>query len=168
MRTIAKADVSEKIMLTIAKALGDHIRVKSEVTVKNYPISLLELDGFYWKRDTAVCKRTVFNYTPVYNELEKGFAKFVDKATDVNKFSALAETYTKFSIAYMNKKGSQGLYYPDFVVEQQLKGKTVNWIVETKGYEDENVPLKDAETEHWCKKASEHTKVEWKNFQSAR
>ena len=66
-------------MLKVAKALGDHIKVKTEVTVKNYPISLLELDGFYWKRDKIICKHTVFNYTPVYNELEKGFAKFLDE-----------------------------------------------------------------------------------------
>lgn len=162
-RTLANPDVSNKIMLLIGQALGEHIKVETEVKVTNYPIKLMELDGFYWKRDHVQLKKTVFNYTPVYNELEKGFACFLEKADDITKFAALAETYTKFNIPYLNKKGSQGLYYPDFIAEQILKkGKTINWIIETKGFEDENVQYKDAETENWCKFASKHTGIEWR------
>lgn len=161
-RTLANPAVSDKIMLLIGQALGDHIKVKTEVKVTNYPIKLFELDGFMWKRDTVPLKKTVFNYTPVYNELEKGFAKFLDQAKDITKFAALAETYTKFNIPYLNKKGSQGLYYPDFIAEQKLEnGKFVNWIIETKGFEDENVQYKDAETDNWCKVATMHTGIEW-------
>jgi len=162
-RTLAKPDISMKIVLLIAKALGDHIRIDTDIKITNYPISLMELDGFYWKRQIAECEKTVFNFTPVYNELEKAFANFLNAATDITKFAALAETYTKFSITYLNKKGGQSLYYPDFIAEQKLSnGKRVIWIIETKGYEDENVALKDAESVQWCKKASEFTKVEWR------
>lgn len=162
-RAIAKPEVQENILKIIGNALGNHIKVKTEVKITNYPISLMELDGFYWKRDHIALKKTVFNYTPVYNELEKGFAKFLETAEDITKFTALAETYTRFNIPYLNKKGSQGLYYPDFIAEQELvDGKTINWIIETKGYEDENVQYKDAETENWCKVATEHTEVVWK------
>ncbi len=162
-RTLANPAVGNKIMLVIGQALGDHIKVKTEVKVTNYPISLMELDGFYWKRDHVQLKKTVFNYTPVYNELEKGFAKFLEQAEDITKFAALAETFTKFNVPYLNKKGSQGLYYPDFVAEQELKkGKPINWIIETKGFEDENVQYKDAETENWCKVASKNTDIEWR------
>lgn len=161
-RTLAKPAISNKIMLLIGKALGDHIKVKTEVKITNYPISLMELDGFYWKRDHVQLKRTVFNYTPVYNELEKGFAKFLDQAEDINKFAALAETFTKFNIPYLNKKGSQGLYYPDFIAEQKTKDEgIINWIIETKGYEDENVLYKDSETCHWCEVATKHTGIKW-------
>lgn len=161
-RTLAKPAVSDKIMLLIGQSLGDHIKVMAEVKVTNYPISLMELDGFYWKRDHVQLKRTIFNYTPVYNELEKGFAMFLEQAKDINKFAALAETYTKFNIPYLNKKGSQGLYYPDFIAEQELEeGRIINWIIETKGYEDENVQYKDAETKNWCKVATMHTATEW-------
>ena len=162
-RTLAKPAISEKVILLIARALGEHIRMSTEMKITNYPISLIELDGFYWKRKTAECEHTVFNFTPVYNELEKAFAEFLDKAPDINKFAALAESYTKFSITYLNKKGGQGLYYPDYIAEQQLKnGKCITWIIETKGYEDENVPFKDAEAMNWSKKASTFTKTEWR------
>lgn len=131
--------------------------------MQNYPISLVELDGFYWKRDTAECKHTVLNYTPVYNNLEKDFVEFLDNAEDIDRFSALAESYTLFSIAYLNKKGSQSLYYPDFVAVQKLPdGTIVNWIIETKGYEGENVPHKDAEAENWCRNATTFTGEKWK------
>lgn len=162
-RTLAKADVSSKIVMTIAKALGDHIRVATEMKITNYPISLIELEGFYWKRQIAECEKTVFNFTPVYNELEKAFALFLNDAKDITTFAALAETFTQFSIPYLNKKGGQSLYYPDFVAVQKLPGgKSTTWIIETKGYEDENVALKDAEAVHWCKKASEFTKSDWR------
>jgi type III restriction enzyme len=162
-RTISKPDTSRKIILLIARALGEHSRIKAEVKMTNYPISLIELDGFYWKRDYVINKRTVFNYTPAYNELEKEFARFLDKANDINKFAALSETYTKFSITYLNKKGGRGLYYPDFIAEQDAgAGKTTNWIIETKGYEDENVAHKDEEAHNWCKLATEFTKQQWR------
>lgn len=162
-RTLANPKVSNDIMLVVGQALGNHIKVKSEVKVTNYPINLMELDGFYWKRDHVQLKKTVFNYTPVYNELEKGFAKFLEQAEDITKFSALAETFTKFNIPYLNKKGCQGLYYPDFIAEQKLdKNKKVNWIIETKGFEDENVQYKDSETENWCSLASKFSGVDWK------
>ncbi len=161
-RTLANPKVGNDIMLVIGQALGEHIKVKSEVKVTNYPISLMELDGFYWKRDHIELKKTIFNYTPVYNELEKGFARFLESAEDITKFAALAETYTRFNVPYLNKKGSQGLYYPDFIAEQEIvKGKTINWIIETKGFEDENVRYKDAETDNWCKTATKHTGIHW-------
>lgn len=162
-RNIAKTDISMKIVMLIAKALGDHIRIDTERKITDYPISLMELDGFYWKRQIAECEKTVLNFTPVYNELEKAFANFLNAASDITKFAALAETYTQFSITYLNKKGGQSLYYPDFIAGQELpNGKKVTWIVETKGYEDENVALKDAEAVQWCKKATEFTMNEWR------
>ena len=162
-RTIANPKVGNDIMLVIGQALGDHIKVKTEVKVTSYPISLMELDGFYWKREHVELKKTVFNYTPVYNDLEKGFARFLESAEDITKFAALAETFTRFNIPYLNKKGSQGLYYPDFVAEQEIKkGIIINWIIETKGFEDENVKYKDAETINWCETATKHTGIQWK------
>jgi type III restriction enzyme len=162
-RTLANPAVSNQIMVLVNSALRDLIKVRTEVKVTNYPISLMELDGFYWKRDHVQLKKTIFNYTPVYNELEKGFARFLEQAVDITKFAALAETYTRFNIPYLNNKGSQSLYYPDFVAEQILEnGQTLKWIIETKGYEDDNVQHKDAETERWCNIASESAKVQWK------
>lgn len=162
-RAIAKSDLSAKIIQMICRALGEHTKVSTEMKMQNYPISLLELDPFYWKREIAECHRTVFNYTPVYNNLERDFAEFLDKADDIERFASLSESYTLFSITYLNKKGSQSLYYPDFVaVEKRKDGTLAHWIIETKGYEDENVPFKDDEARNWCKNATQITGQEWR------
>jgi len=162
-KNLAKANVSDSITIYLSRKLGEFTKVSTKMTMKNYPISLMELEGFYWKRDIAEAKRTVFKYTPVYNNLERDFAIFLEEAKDINKFAALAETYTKFCITYLNRKGSQSLYYPDFVAEQELTdGSRINWIIETKGFEDDNVALKDAEAKNWCKNATEFTDDTWK------
>jgi type III restriction enzyme len=35
------------------------------------------------------------------------------------------------------------------------------WLIETKGREQEDVPLKDARTERWCEDATKLTGVDW-------
>lgn len=162
-RSLSKSDTSKKIQLLISRALGEKTKVKTEMKVTNYPISLMELEPFLWKRKIVDLKHTVFNHTPVYNELEAAFAKFLDASPDIKRWAALAETFTKFSITYLNKRGGQGLYYPDFIAVQELKKNTfVHWIIETKGYEDENVQYKDAETKHWCENATKNTTQTWR------
>jgi hypothetical protein len=36
------------------------------------------------------------------------------------------------------------------------------WIIETKGWEDKDVPYKDARTIEWCKAVTELTGQQWK------
>jgi len=36
------------------------------------------------------------------------------------------------------------------------------WLIETKGQEDEDVPLKDARADDWCKTATKLTGTEWR------
>lgn len=123
----------------------------------------MELDGFYWRRDWTELTRTLFNITPCYNDFEKHFAKYLDTAKDISKFAKLAEEHTKFKIEYLNHKGAISYYYPDFIAEQNLPDKTIcMWIIETKGWEQENVPLKDARAEEWCVDASKLTGKHWK------
>jgi type III restriction enzyme len=130
--------------------------------MKAEPLRLMEIDGFYWRRDWVELDRTVFNVTPCFNDFEKNFAIFLDKSGDITKFAKLAETYTHFSIEYLSVRGALRYYYPDFVAEQRLEnGGTSMWLIETKGQEDEEVPLKDARAEEWCKNVTEITGQQW-------
>jgi len=36
------------------------------------------------------------------------------------------------------------------------------WLIETKGWEQEDVPLKDARAKGWCEDATKLTGVEWR------
>jgi type III restriction enzyme len=52
-----------------------------------------------------------------------------------------------FKIDYVNAKGEISNYYPDFIVK---KSKKEVFIVETKGLEDLDVPLKMERLKQWC------------------
>jgi len=150
------------IISTLAKRIGDVSITKTTAELKAESLNLSELDGFYWRRDWIELNKTVFNITPCYNDFEKHFAKFLDEARDINKFAKLAESYTKFSIEYLNHKGAVAPYYPDFVAVQNHNcGEIVMWLIEPKGWAHEDVQLKDARAIEWCKDASRLTGLGW-------
>jgi type III restriction enzyme len=80
------------------------------------------------------------------SHLELEFAAFLQRCPDV-------VSYTKnymavhFSIDYVNADGNISNYYPDFIVKLE-NGQIV--VVETKGLEDLDVPLKLARLASWC------------------
>jgi type III restriction enzyme len=161
-RQLCDTRVAGEIITILASAIGKHCVSKAKPEMKTEPLRLMEIDGFYWRRDWTELEKTVFNVTPCFNEFEKNFATFLDKAEDINKFAKLAESYTRFSIEYLSTRGAIRYYYPDFVAKQKLgKDKSCMWIIETKGWEDKDVPLKDARAEDWCKTVTELTGQMW-------
>jgi type III restriction enzyme len=98
----------------------------------------------------------------VFNNLEERFAQFLDHAPDVLRFAALAESYTRFRVDYLNPHGAIKLYYPDFVAVQKTEEGVVYWIMETKGREDENVQYKDAAINNWCENITAQTGNQWR------
>jgi type III restriction enzyme len=90
--------------------------------------------------------KSVFNRIIGDSHLELLFARFLEDCPDVQ---AYAKNYlaVHFKLDYVNADGDISNYYPDFMVK--LSGKhTV--IVETKGLEDLDVPLKMARLRQWC------------------
>ena len=162
-RQLCDSRITGEIIASLALAIGVLCAVKIKSEMKSEPLRLMEIDGFYWRRDWVELNRTVFNVTPCFNDFEKNFAIFLDKSGDITRFAKLAETYTRFSIEYLSVRGALRYYYPDFVAEQRLEnGGTSMWLIETKGREDEEVPLKDARAEEWCKNVTEITGQQWK------
>ena len=161
-RLLCDAANTADIITTLSKTIGTQTITKTISKLDSQPLSLMELDSFYWRREWTELNRTVFNITPCYNNFEIHFAKFLDSASDIISFAKLAEEYTKFKIEYLNLKGAISYYYPDFVAEQKCSDKsTCMWLLETKGWEQENVPLKDARAEEWCLDASKLTGKTW-------
>jgi type III restriction enzyme len=161
-RQLCDTRVAGEIITILASAIGKYCISKTKPEMIAEPFRLMEIDGFYWRRDWVELDKTVFNVTPCFNDFEKNFAIFLDKADDITKFAKLAETYTRFSIEYLSARGAIRYYYPDFVAEQKLNnGNTCMWIIETKGWEDKDVPFKDARTIEWCKAVTELTGQMW-------
>ena len=61
-------------------------------------------------------------------------------------------------IEYVKHDGRIGSYYPDFFVK--LKDESI-WIVETKGAETLNDPLKYKRLETWCNDATKTQNINW-------
>lgn len=93
-----------------------------------------------------VPKRSLFNRIIGDSHLELRFASFLEGCAEVQSY---AKNYfaVHFKIDYVNADGSISNYYPDFIVK--LKDGRI-FIVETKGQEDLDVPLKMNRLRQWC------------------
>lgn len=94
----------------------------------------------------VVSKKSVFNRIIGDSHFELQFAAFLEKASDVVSY---AKNYfaVHFKLDYVNADGDISDYYPDFIVRMS-DGRVV--IVETKGLEDLDVPLKMERLKTWC------------------
>lgn len=118
---------------------------------------LSSLEAFPWSRPTYEGKRTVLNLTPCDNDFEREFAKFLDKADDVEAFAKIPMTFG-FAIEYTDANYNLRYYYPDFVAVDK---KGTSWLLETKGLESEDTQYKDHAAEVWCENATQLTGKMW-------
>lgn len=93
-----------------------------------------------------VPRKSVFNKIIGDSHLELLFAKFLDECEDVVSY---VKNYfaVNFRLDYVNASGDISNYYPDFIVK---KSEKEIYIVETKGQEDLDVPLKMERLKQWC------------------
>ncbi len=150
--------VQEAIIDLLAKELSKISLVTKNLVLKNKPFKLSEISEFICRRKHLTLTKTIFNFVAVYNDYEAEFARFLDKAPDIEKFAALAD---KFYIDYISTRGAIRLYNPDFVAVQKVNKKVVYWIIETKGREFEDIDKKDAAMKKWCEDVSKQTGQNW-------
>lgn len=93
-----------------------------------------------------VPKKSIFNKIIGDSHLELLFAAFLDGCDDIVSY---AKNYlaVHFKLDYINADGDVSNYYPDFIVK---KSQAEIYIIETKGQEDLDVPLKMARLRQWC------------------
>ena len=91
-------------------------------------------------------KKSIFNKIIGDSHFELLFARFLEDCGDVVSY---AKNYmaVHFKLDYVNADGDISNYYPDFLVK--LTDKEM-FIVETKGQEDLDVPLKMQRLRQWC------------------
>jgi type III restriction enzyme len=157
LRRLAENDAQQIVVGSFQAAI--RALATSEVTpeIMDQSIRLSETPAFPWSRETVSVARTVFNLTPVDNALERRFAQFLDRATDVHAFAKLTMN-SRFALEYISTTGALRYYYPDFLV--RLNGGSC-LVVETKGLEDVEVALKDRRARRWCHDATELSDVRW-------
>jgi type III restriction enzyme len=147
VRNLSELESSKTIIESFKKAINDlTVRDKGEAEIKDY-IKLRQTRPFIAKdQGYLIPKKSVFNKIVGDSHLELEFASFLEESKDVVSF---AKNYLgiHFKIDYVNATGDISNYYPDFLVK--LSEKEV-FIVETKGLEDLDVPLKMFRLKQWC------------------
>jgi len=141
--------------------------IKRDIKFQTQDFRLSDVKRFAWRRKYLICKKTVFNYVVTYNNYESSFAQFLDRCSDILKFSALATTGQgangQFRINYAGKNGAIRFYYPDWIaVQSNQSGDPVNWIIETKGRVWEDTIYKDQAIHYWCDRVTHLTGKTWR------
>jgi len=118
------------------------------------------LRRFQWTGVLADGKRCHTNKVPCHTELEKQFAEFLDRASDVVRY--FKNERFGFSVTYYEGNRPRQ-YYPDFIVAAREKdGREVTWLAETKGEIRPNTALKSEAAVLWCEKMSHTAYGQWR------
>lgn len=123
---------------------------KSLNTWKPYQVTLSE------RRPALEAAKTLFNLVTCNRELEVAVAKFCDRAPDVIAFAKNAGSQC-LRVDYLAQGDRLAFYTPDFFA-RTLDGHY--YLIETKGREDRDVPLKAKAAITWCEAASTET-IQW-------
>jgi type III restriction enzyme len=166
---LSRLEIQEGIAKYLARKIAELTIDCCAIEFERADFKLSETKPFSWRRNLPPLEasRTVFNYVATYNDFERRFAVFLDKASDVLRFAALGtteqgESGTQFRVDYLKPSGAIGFYHPDWVVVQQTDNHEVNWIIETKGRVWEGTTAKDEAIKEWCERITEATGSKWR------
>jgi type III restriction enzyme len=160
--------LQEGIAKYLARKIGELTAEIRPIEFETKDIRLSEMTPFIWRRNLPLisCDKTIFNYVATFNDFEKSFGRFLEKATDILRFASLGtteqESWTPFRVDYLKPSGATGFYYPDWVAVQQIDNGEISWIIETKGRVWEDTKAKDRAIDLWCKRVMEQTDKPWR------
>lgn len=147
LRNLSELSATRTIIETFKRKINElTVQDKGSAEIRDH-IKLRQTRPFVVKEQGfLVPQKSLFNKIIGDSHLELLFASFLEKCTDVISY---AKNYlaVHFTIDYVNDDGNISNYYPDFIVKTSDKDL---FIVETKGLEDPDVPLKMARLEKWC------------------
>lgn len=147
LRNLSELAATKTIIETFKKSINAlTVRDKGDAVIRD-SIKLRQTRPFMTKdQGYLVPKKSIFNKIVGDSHLELLFARFLEDCDDVISY---AKNYMSvhFNLDYVNADGNISNYYPDFFVK--VSSKKI-YIVETKGQEDLDVPLKMQRLRQWC------------------
>jgi type III restriction enzyme len=148
LRNLSELEASKTIIETFKKKINDlTIQDKGSAEIRDY-IKLRQTRPFVVKdQGFLMAQKSVFNKIVGDSHLELLFASYLEKCEDIISY---AKNYfaVNFRIDYVNADGDISNYYPDFLVKTSPMEV---FIIETKGLEDLDVPLKMERLKKYCK-----------------
>ncbi len=147
LRNLSELEASKTLVETFKKQINAlTVRDKGDAEIKDY-IKLKKTRPFVVKEQGYIIpKKSIFNKIIGDSHLELQFASFLEECDDIISY---VKNYlaVHFQIDYVNADGNISNYYPDFIVKCS---SSAVFIIETKGLEDLDVPLKMARLREWC------------------
>ncbi len=147
LRNLSELAATRTLIETFKKAINAlTIQYKGDAEIRD-TIKLRHTRPFVAKEQGyLIPKKSVFNKIIGDSHFELLFAQFLEGCDDVVSF---AKNYlaVHFKLDYVNADGDISNYYPDFLVK--VSDREV-FIVETKGQESIDVPLKMERLRQWC------------------
>ncbi len=147
LRNLSELAATKTLIDTFKKAINAlTVRDKGDAEIRD-TIKLRQTRPFVAKdQGYLVPKKSVFNRIIGDRHFELVFASFLEGCDDVVSF---AKNYlaVHFKLDYVNADGDISNYYPDFLVKL---ARNRIFVVETKGQEDLDVPLKMQRLRQWC------------------
>lgn len=147
LKNISQQEPTKIIIESFKKKINEiTILDRGNAEIISY-INTIETRPFISKKsDYFIPEKSVFNKIIGDSYLELEFASFLDNCDDIVSFIK-NDVHTHFKIDYINSKNEIRNYYPDFIVkisENEL------YIIETKGAEYLDDPLKIKRLKQWC------------------
>ncbi|MFH1114631.1 MAG: DEAD/DEAH box helicase family protein, partial [Pseudomonadota bacterium] len=147
LRNLSELAATRTLLETFKKAINAlTVTDKGDAEIRD-TIKLRQTRPFVAKdQGYLIPKKSVFNRIIGDSHFELLFARFLEDCGDVISY---AKNYlaVHFKLDYVTADGDISNYYPDFMVK--MSSKKV-FIVETKGREDLDVPLKMQRLRQWC------------------
>ena len=147
LRNLSELAATKVLLESFKKKINElTIQDKGDAEIRDR-IKLRQVRPFVAKdQGYLMPRKSVFNRIIGDSHLELLFAQFLEDCDDVISF---AKNYfaVHFRLDYVNADGDISNYYPDFIVKTNDKHI---YIVETKGLEDLDVPLKMERLKQWC------------------
>ena len=147
LRNLSELAATKTVLETFKKAINAlTVQDKGDAEIRD-TIKLRQTRPFVTKEQGYIVpKKSVFNRIIGDSHFELLFASFLEDCDDIISY---AKNYlaVHFKLDYVNADGDISNYYPDFIVKQS-DDRVV--IIETKGQEDMDVPLKMERLRQWC------------------
>lgn len=160
-RNLSEQAVSKTIVETFKKEINAlTVEDTGEAEINGYLKVGKVRPSVVKNQETVTPKKSAFNRIVTDGHFELEFSSFLDGCDDLISH---AKNYfgLNFKIEYVNADGDISNYYPDFLVKTSEKEV---YIIETKGLEDLDDPLKIERLKQWCDDVNAQqnkTKFKW-------
>jgi type III restriction enzyme len=151
IKNLSEVEARRTIEETFKKAINEltiyesgDTEIKDTISIRKTRPFVVNESSFY------IPNKSVFNVIVGDSQLELDFAAYIDSCPDVISYG---KNYfaVNFKLDYLNADGNISYYYPDFLVKVKPKtSKEECYVVETKGREDLDDPLKIKRLKQWC------------------